>query len=183
MGHPLVSFDFGAGGHLAFSIEIRPEKGESFHPVASLYRQYELIYVPADERDVVGVRSIHRAKESVYLYRVKATPEEARQRLLQYVARLNQLHERPEWYNVVTANCTTSIRAQSPQVDRLPWDWRILFNGTADAMLYERGGLDQTYPFEELKRRSRINDAARAAGNAPDFSTRIRQGLPGFSSN
>jgi hypothetical protein len=180
MGHPVVSFDFGADGHLAFSIEIRPEKGESFSPVASVYRQYELIYLPADELDIVRVRTNYRAKEDVCLYRVKATPEQARQRLLQYVARLNELHTRPEWYNVVTANCTTSIRAQNPRTERLPWDWRMLFNGRADEMLYELGALDHSFPFEELRRRSRINEAARAAGDAPDFSTRIRQGLPGF---
>jgi hypothetical protein len=180
MGHPLVSFDFGRDNHLAFSIEIRPEKGESFDPIGSIYRQYELIYIPADERDVVRVRSNYRPRESVFIYRVKATPEQARERLMQYITRLNELHARPEWYNVVTANCTTSIRTQNPRAKRLPWDWRILFNGSADAMLYERGALDQTYSFEELKRRSRINEPAQAADDAPDFSVRIRQGLPGF---
>lgn len=180
MGHPIVSFDFGSGGHLAFSIEIRPEKNERFDPIGSLYRKFELIYIPADERDVVRVRTNFRTTEEVFLYRVAVPPETARIRLGEYVARLNELHGRPEWYNVVTANCTTSIRAQRPRAQRLPWDWRILFNGRADEMLYDQGGIDQALTFAELKRRSHINSAARAAGDAPDFSARIRQGLPGF---
>jgi hypothetical protein len=180
MGHPVVSFDFGAEGHLAFSIEIRPEKGETFDPVGAIYRKFELIYVPADERDVIRCRTNFRKNEEVFLYRVRITPENARERLLQYAKRLNELHERPEWYNVATANCTTSIRSQNPRSKRLPWDWRILFNGSADKMLYERGGLDTTYPFDELKRRSRVNEAARAAGDSPEFSSLIRKGLPGF---
>ncbi len=180
MGHPVVSFDFGDGGHLAFSIEIRPEKNERFDPVGSLYRKFELIYIPADERDIVRVRTNFRTTEDVFLYRVKATPETARVRLMEYVARLKELHEKPAWYNVVTANCTTSIRTQRPRAERLPWDWRILFNGKADEMLYDQGGIDQGLPFAELKKRAHINEAAKAAGDAPDFSTRIRQGLPGF---
>jgi hypothetical protein len=181
MGHPIASFDFGDDGHLAFSIEIRPEKHEEFDVLGSVYRKFELIYVAADERDVVRVRTNIRPNESVTLYRVMTTPEHARARLLEYVARLNALHRSPEWYNVITANCTTSIRAQRPQTERIPWDWRILLNGNADKMLYDHGGLDQTLPFAELKRRSLINTVAKAADHAPYFSARIREGLPGFT--
>ena len=94
---------------------------------------------------------------------------------------LNALHIHPRWYNAITTNCTTSIRAQRPTNERMPWDWRILVNGKGDEMMYERhliatGGL----PFPELKQRSLIDDRARAANDAPDFSRRIRQDLPGM---
>jgi len=88
--------------------------------------------------------------------------------------RTNELYARPEWYNAVTTNCTTSIRSQHDVNDRVPWDWRILANGRADELLYEHGILDHTLPFAELKRRAHINERAKAANEAPDFSQRIR---------
>ena len=180
LGHPILSFDFGPGGRLAFTIEIRPEKNESFSLFGALYRQFELIYIPADERDVIGVRAALRPGEDIYLYRVTATPTRLRETVLEYVARINQLQRQPEWYNLITANCTSCIRTQRAAGKRLPWDLRILINGYVDEMLYERGALDRSLPFDELERRSRINQNARAAYGAPDFSERIRAGLPGF---
>jgi hypothetical protein len=93
---------------------------------------------------------------------------------MDYVTALNELHRQPRWYNAVTANCTTSIRTQHDASERAPWDWRILANGYSDEMLYERGGLDTSVPFAELKQRVHINERARAANDAPDFSARIR---------
>ena len=55
-----------------------------------------------------------------------------------------------------------------------PWDWRILVDGKGDELLYERGVLDRSLPFAELKRRAHINALAKDADNAPDFSDRIR---------
>jgi hypothetical protein len=54
----------------------------------------------------------------------------------------------------------------------------MLVNGYGDQLLYERGRIDRSLPFEELKRRSLINPRARAADADPDFSSRIREGLP-----
>ena len=94
---------------------------------------------------------------------------------------LNRLQQDPRWYNAITTNCTTAIRSQQPEAQRLPWDWRILVNGKGDEMLFERkaiftGGL----PFAELKRRVHINAAALEANDSPDFSQRIRAGVPGM---
>jgi hypothetical protein len=146
-----------------------------------LYRQYELIYICADERDVIRVRTNYRHGEDVYLYRGLLSPAQARTRFLEYITSLNELHTRPRWYNAVTTNCTTAIREQHAVNDRMPWDWRILVNGKADQMMFElqriaTGGLS----FVELKQRSRINDLARAADQDPNFSHRIREGVPGF---
>ena len=80
----------------------------------------------------------------------------------------------------VTDNCTTSIRAQRARSAQPPWDWRILVNGFADQMLYERNVLAGNLPFAELKARALINKRAQEAGDAPDFSERIRTGLAGF---
>ncbi len=181
MSHPIFSFDFGEQGHLCFSIETRPEKGEAYSAIGGLYRQYELIYIAADERDVVRLRTNYRKGEEVYLYRLAIPPAAARARLDEYLARLNALHARPAWYNAVTNNCTTSLRVQREASKRAPWDWRILVNGYADEMLYEHKVLDTSMPFADLKQASHINEAATAAGDAPDFSARVRAGRPGFS--
>jgi hypothetical protein len=182
MAHPIASFQFTDALPICFSIETRKEIGESYSAIGGLYRQYELIYICADERDVVRVRTNYRHGEDVYLYHVLVSPEQVRERFLEYLSTLNALHTRPRWYNAATTNCTTSIRAQHPTGERMPWDWRILVNGKGDELLYERhliatGGLS----FAELKQRSQINERARAANQDPDFSRRIREGLPGFN--
>lgn len=178
IAHPIVSFQFSDGLPLCFSIETRKTIGETYSAVRGLYRQYTLIYVVADERDSIRVRSNYR-REDVYLYHTLASPAQARQRFREYINTVNVLHESPRWYNAVTSNCTTSIRAQRAAELRTPWDWRILFNGKIDEMLYQdhafvTGGL----PFAELKQRSLINERARAADKDPDFSRLVREDLP-----
>src|SRR5262249_11375726 len=140
----------------------------------------ELIYVCADERDVIRLRTNFRQGEDVYLYRTKITPAAARERFRDYLTTLNTLHTRPRWYNAVTTNCTTSIRTQHAAAERQPWDSRILINGLMDEMLYQRGALAGGLPFAQLKEHAHINAAARAAGDAPDFPTRIRADRTGF---
>src|SRR5437667_581572 len=178
ISHPIVSFQFSDGLPLCFSIETRKTVGQKYSALDGLYRQYTLIYVVADERDVIRLRTNYR-REDVYLYRTLASPAQARERFLEYIKTMNILHEHPRWYNEVTANCTTSIRTQRSVNERAPWDWRMLINGKADELLYERhaiatGGL----PFSELKQRSLIDARARAADDDPNFSRLIREGLP-----
>ncbi len=178
ISHPIVSFQFADGLPLCFSIETRKTIGQKYSALDGLYRQYTLIYVVADERDLIRLRTNYR-REDVYLYRTLASPAQARERFLEYIKAMTMLHEHPRWYNEVTANCTTSIRTQRSVSERAPWDWRMLINGKADELLYERhaiatGGL----PFSELKERSLIDARARVADNDPNFSRLIREGLP-----
>jgi hypothetical protein len=180
MAHPIVSFDFGEEGHICFSIETRPQRGQPYSAIGGLYRQFELIVIASEERDVVRLRTNIRKGEDLYLYRLKATSENARATFLEYIATLNALHERPRWYNAVTENCTTAIRNQRAAAERMPLDWRMLINGYADEMLYERGLIDRSLPFPELKRLAHINARATDANDSPDFSARIREGVPGM---
>jgi hypothetical protein len=134
--------------------------------------------VVADERDVVGVRTNHR-DEQVYLYRLKGTPALARALLLDYVDTINGLSVRPEFYNALVENCTTSIHRHIVRVNPgASFDWRLLANGYLDRSLYERQIIDTRLPFDELRMLSHINAKAKAADRDPAFSQRIREGLP-----
>ena len=112
MAHPIASFQFANAPPLCFFIETRKEIGESYSAIGGFFRQFELIYVVADERDVIRVRTNFRRSEDVYLYHTTTPPEKARERFMDYIAALNQLHAHPRWYNAATTNCTTSIRTQ-----------------------------------------------------------------------
>ena len=180
IAHTMVSFGFTTGDHVCFSIETRKEKGEDYSALKGFFRQFELTYVIADERDVVRLRTNYRVGEEVCLYRLQATPEQGRQLFLDYLRRVNELHERAEWYNALTDNCTTAIRTQRAATDRAPWDWRMLLNGHLDELLYERGAIVTNLPFAELKKMSNINARAKRADRSADFSEQIRQNLPGF---
>jgi hypothetical protein len=178
IAHTIASWDFDDGQHLAISIETRKRKGQPYSAVRGFFRQYEIYYVVADERDLVGLRTNYRG-EQVYLYHIRASASQARTLLIDYLKEVNRLVEHPQWYNALTQNCTTTIRGHTQNVGaggRL--DWRLLANGHLDELLYERGQIDTHLPFEEFRARSNITERAKAAGNSADFSARIRQGLP-----
>ena len=178
IAHTIVSWEFDDGQHLAISIETRKEKGESYSALRGFFRQYELYYVVADERDLVGLRTNHRG-EQVYLYRIRVPASQARALLVDYLNEVNRLADHPRWYNALTQNCTTTIRGHAQNAGaggRL--DWRLLANGHLDQLLYERGHLETDLSFADLRARSNITEKAKAGGDSPDFSARIRQGLP-----
>ena len=178
IAHPIVSFQFGDQDYIAMSIETRKEVGEVYSAVRGFFRYYELIYTVSDERDVVRLRTNFRKGEETYLFHTRATPERTRATFLNYLQRINRIRNRPEWYNALTNNCTTNIAALAGEPE---WDWRVLLNGRADQMLYQRGDLATgNLPFAQLKEQAHINAAALAADDAPDFSLRIRQGRAGF---
>jgi hypothetical protein len=179
MAHTMMSFGFEGGDFVCFSIETRKQKGQGYSAVRGLFRQFALTYIVGDERDLVRLRTNYRQGEEAYLYRLRGSPERVRKLLLTYLHRANQLRDHPEWYNAITDNCTTGIRLQQTAADRAPWDWRMLVNGYGNEMLYERGIIATNLPVAELKERCHINERARAADKALDFSIQIRQGVPG----
>src|SRR6516164_4553814 len=175
VAHTFVSFLFDNAPPLSISIETRPEAGRGFEPIASMFKQFELIYVVGEERDLVGVRAIHR-REAVYLYHLNSSPDDVRRLLMVYLARINELADRPEFYNLFTNSCTINIiRYLNAAGRKGRFDIRHLFNGLIDSYLYHSGRVDTTLPFEELRRRSLIDEDAKAADGAsePDFSRRI----------
>lgn len=178
VAHTFVSFNFDNAPPVCISIETRPEIGEGFAPVASMFKQFELIYLVGDERDIVGVRTCHRG-EQVFLYPIRASPERVRQLFLVYLGRINQLAERPEFYHLLKNSCTVNIVRHANTSGRIgQFHISHLLNGWIDRYLFQAGLVETSLPLEELRRRSRINDAAQAHEHADDFSQRIRAGLP-----
>jgi hypothetical protein len=180
IAHIFLSFGFAGKDHLAISIEARKEKGEGYSSVQGFFRQYELYYVVADERDVIRVRTNYRRDppEDVYLYRLKGNKEFGRQLFLDYLTKMNALKEHPEFYNSLTTNCTTTIWTHARiNPEHVPFSWKILASGHVPEYLYEHGRIDNGVAFADLQRRSHINAAAQAADKAEDFSRRIRAAI------
>lgn len=173
MAHTFLSFGFDNAPPLCVSIEARREKGERFAALASLFKQFELIYVVGDERDIIRVRTNHRGEE-VYIYPIRVSAEAARRLFLVYIDQINKLADKPEFYDLLSNSCTANIVRNSEVAGRKAgFDFRFFLNGLVDRYLYDAGLVDRTIPFEELRKKSRITDAAKAA-NGEDFSTTIR---------
>ncbi|TMB76209.1 MAG: DUF4105 domain-containing protein [Chloroflexi bacterium] len=183
IAHIMVSFGFEGKDYLAVSIETRKERGESYSTIAGFFKQYELIYVVGDERDLIRVRTNYREpKEDVYVYRAQVPLENVRRLFLDYVRKMNELKDHPAFYNTLTTNCTTNILLHTRvNPGSPPFSWKVLLSGYVPQYVYDLGRLDTTVPFEELRRRSRVNEHAQAADRAADFSIRIRDGLPGMT--
>lgn len=181
IAHIMLSFGFAGKDYVAISIETRKERGESYSTIAGIFKQYELVYIVADERDVIRVRTTYRQpQEDVYVYRLHRPRANIRRVFLDYVKTMNEMRDRPRFYNTLTTNCTTGILLHTRVNPGSPrWSWRILLPGYVPDYLYDLGRLDTTYPFPELERMSRVNDRAHAADHDSTFSQRIREGLPG----
>ena len=178
IGHTFLSFIFDNAPPLAISIETRPEVGEGFDPLASMFKQFELIYVVGDERDLVRLRTNFRDEE-VFLYHLTISPEAARRLFLVYVERINELYDKAEWYHLLSNSCTINIVRYANVAGRTGGlDIRHVLNGWVDRYFYNVGLVNTSLGFAELRRRSNITEVSRAAGNGDDFPQRIRANLP-----
>jgi hypothetical protein len=178
IAHVMLSFGFGGADYVTFSIEIRKEKTEAYSVIKGFFKQYELVYVVGDERDLIRLRTSYR-NDDVYMYRLRMPPERRRLLFMEYVKKINKLKEKPEFYNTLTTNCTTNVVTHVQAFGgSLRYTWKILLSGYTPQYVYELGGLDTSLPFEMLRKISFINERANRAGNDPGFSEKIREGLP-----
>ena len=180
IAHAILSFGFQGKDYLAVSIEMRKAKGKRFSTLAGLFRQYELYYVVADERDVIRVRTTYRdPQEDVHVYRLNAPLKNIRHVFLDYVDKINDIREHPRFYNTLTTNCTTTILMHTRMnPESPPMSWKVLLSGYLPQYLYDLGRIDTTKPFIDLEKLCHVNERAHAADRDPDFSQRIRMGLP-----
>lgn len=175
LAHTFLSFGFEGDRYLALSIEARQEIGESYHPINGLLRDYELMYVVGDERDIVGLRT-HSRSEKVYLYRINVSKEVAKEFLFAMFQTVNDIYSRPQFYNTLTDNCTTSILKHAKKVSF--WDrnfnYKALLPGYSDELAYDLGVISNDRSLQELRERAFI-DPGRIAIDDPQFSLRIRK--------
>jgi hypothetical protein len=178
IGHTFVSFCFDNAAPVCISIEAKPELDKTFSYIATMFKQYQLIYVVGDERDVVRVRTDYRG-EQVYMYHIRIPREKARALFMVYLERINQLADHPEFYHLLSNSCTINIIRYANRVGRQGGlDYRHVLNGLIDRYLYARGYVDTSLPFAELRQLSNINETAQRSGDAEDFSERIRAAIP-----
>jgi hypothetical protein len=175
--HTFLSFEFEDDQFVSISVEIRKEKGETYDPIKGLLNKYELMYVIADERDVIKLRSNYR-KDLVYVYPVKTTTEKAQELFLDMIERANNLSQHPEFYNTITNTCTTNIMRHVNKItpDRVPFfNLRILLPANSDKLAYDLGLINTNLSFEEARKRYFINDRAEKYATSSDFSVKIRE--------
>lgn len=178
MAHTLLCFELEGPEFVSVSVEIRKEAGESYSVLKGLFRRYELMYVIADEEDVIGLRAIHR-KHDVYLYPVRAPKEAVRALFLDMMRRARTLEAEPEFYNSVTNTCTTNIVAHVRKIapNSVPRSLKVLMPGYSDRLAYDLGLIGDSRPFEEIQRLHLISPRAREFKGG-SFSSRIRSRGP-----
>ena len=178
LAHTMLSFGFEDDEHLMVSAEIRTEKGESYSPILGITRQFELAYVVADEKDLVRLRTEHRDAD-VYIYPTKASPQESRELFIDVMGRVNKLAEQPEFYHTLTNNCTTNIAKHVNRLkpEKVSYHPAVLLPGLSARYAYQKGLLDQSLPFNELKNAAKVNRLAEIFYDSPDFSRKIRNHL------
>lgn len=176
--HTFLSFGFGNGEHVAISVEIRKERGESFSPIWGLLRQYELTYIVGDERDLIGLRANHRL-DDVYLYPMRATPEAARALFVAMLERANALATQPEFYNTLTSTCTSNIvdHVNLIAAEPIGFSFKTLLPAHSDDLAYDLGLIDTDLPRDRYRAAYRINELAAEHADSADFSKAVRAKL------
>lgn len=178
VAHTFLSFNFDNAPPVSISIEARYEIGEAFDPVASLFKEFELIYIVGDENDIVRVRTDFRG-EDVFRYPIDISPQAARLLFLVYMQRINELAQTPEFYHLLSNNCTLNIFRYANKVGRTgSMDMRMLLNGWSDRYLYEGGYFYTDLPFREFRAKAYLNDLVQEQSDDMSFSELIRQRLP-----
>jgi hypothetical protein len=177
IAHTIMSFGFDDGRYLDFSIELRRTQNDQYSAVAGFFKTNELVFIGADERDLMTLRKVRN--EQIQLYRLRTPPERARALLVEYVKQANDLAINPRFYNTLTTNCTTAIFDMMHAVtSSIPFDWRIILTGHLPYYLYEHGAVDTRIPIEELRERADVTGRVDGSLTEVEFSSRIREGVP-----
>lgn len=176
LAHTMLSFGFGNGQYVCVSVEVRLEDGEVYSPLRGAGGNFEIMYVVADERDLVRLRTEHRDAD-VYLYQAKASPEQARKLFVDVMNRVNKLKQQPEFYDTLRNNCTTNIVSHVNKLapGRIPYGIGVLLPGLSDRLAYNLGLLATTDSFDVARARAYVNWRAVEHREAEDFSTKIRE--------
>jgi hypothetical protein len=177
IAHTIMSFGFEDGRYLDFSIELRRTQNDQYSAIAGFFKTHELVYIGADERDLMTLRKARN--EQIQLYRLRTPPERARALLVEYIKQANDLATHPRFYNTLTTNCTTTIFNMMRAVtSSIPFDWRIILTGYLPSYLYEHRAVNTRVSLEELRKRADVTGQVEAGLSETEFSSRLREGVP-----
>jgi len=173
--HTFLSFEFSGGEFLSISVEARERPGQDYSIYWGMLHTYPLMYIAADERDIVFLRANIR-KSDVYVYPVKAWPDQVRLLFVNMLQSMNNVAVHPAWYNTLWANCTSVIAENINKVwpGRLPFTWKVWLTGYADQFALEQGLLDTDLPLDQARQKYFISTRSRQIGDVPDYSLQIR---------
>ena len=176
MAHTMLSFGFEDQGYVVVSVEARKEIHENYGLVAGALRQFELIYIFGDERDLFGLRAIQRGAK-LYLYSIKADEHFIQNLFRQLATSANVLQYKPQFYKSVRSNCTTTLvkHIDRSMQQKIGLRYQTLFPALAGELLYELGYISTNSKFAEVKLAARIDPAVRKYINEADFSSKIRE--------
>ena len=179
IAHVMLSFGFQDKDYLVSSVEIRKRAGQAYSALSGFFNQYTLMYVLADERDIMWKETIGFQQEA-FIYRTKATPKQAQEMFVNVLRRVNKLVRQPEFYNTLTNNCVTNVRAHVNHLlpDRVPYDYRVLLPGYSDELAYDLGLIQAKGSFAETRAAAKVNFNAYLYRNDPDLSRKIRGESP-----
>ena len=177
--HNFLTFEFADGKFVSVSVEARKEVGEEYALLPALFRQFELIYLIGDESRIFGARTDFSAP--TYLFPLKSTLEQRRSLLVDICERANDLNNHPEWYNILTNNCTNNLSWHAGHIAPRPissYDLRVVLTGHADRLLYELGMIDAEGELSDIEQMFRMDTLAKETmiDNQIDsqFSSKIR---------
>lgn len=173
--HTFLSFEFSNGDFLTITIEARKLKGQKYSLFQGLLRTYPIMYIAADERDALLVRTNVR-KSDIYVYPVRT--QKGRELLVDMLGEMNSLATKPQWYNTVTDNCTSRIaehvnRVTSGRIPNRPWQGYV--TGYADVFALQHGLLDTDLSIEEARKKYSVTKRSQEIGDVEDYSKQIRK--------
>ena len=176
--HTFLSFEFNNGDFLAISIEARKTKQQKYSTFKGIFHTYPLVYIAADERDVLFLRANIR-KDNVYVYPVKLERQEnARILLVDMLNKMNKLvSDEPAWYNTFFANCTSSIAQHVNKISNnhiATLSWQLWLTASADELALKHGFLDTDLSIDAARKKFQVNEKSEKIGDVPEYSTEIR---------
>ncbi|HBJ34303.1 MAG TPA: hypothetical protein DDZ51_05960 [Planctomycetaceae bacterium] len=173
--HSMLSFGTHTGQYLLLSIEGRREANEDFNLRTAACRELELIYVFAEERDVIDQRAVVRG-ETVRRYPLNVTAHQSQALLVRLLRDANRLHSEPRFYRLLKDNCTSNLVRPSGTAIGGPLQraWVTTFPGYADRTLRHLGMIDDCLPFSDHRAAAEINEPAKLYRDADQYSLRIR---------
>jgi hypothetical protein len=175
--HTLLSFGFNDGSFISISVEVRKEESEHYSLSGGFLREFELMNVIADERDVINLRANYR-NDTIYLYPINISKDSLDELFVMMLEKTNQLVEEPEFYNTFTSTCTTNlaeVASESTNEKFFKYHPHIILPEFSDKILLKKGLIKTNLTdIEEVREYFKINKQAREYQYSDEFSKQIR---------